>query len=218
MRFAILFLFIHAAALGQSISSSLPKEVVPSERYLFYLHGGVVTGLGDNAINPSAPEWGPYEYLNILDSLQSRGFHVISENRKEGVEDSVYVNKIVKQVDSLLTQEVPAENLLMVGASAGWSIAVYVSSKLKNEDISFVLMGGCWPETYKEYLGIELYGHFLSIIEASDPHQTCGKLFENRTQLSSYQEVTLHTGLSHGFIYKGYQEWIDPVVFWFEQK
>ena len=66
---------------GQSISSFLPKKLTPSGKYLFYLHGGVVTVLGNNAINQSVPEWGPYEYLNILDSLRIRGFNIISENR-----------------------------------------------------------------------------------------------------------------------------------------
>ena len=77
-------------------------------------------------------------------------------------------------------------------------------------------MGGCWPETYKDYLDIQLYGKFLSIIETSDPHGTCYRIFEKRKHLSSYREIKLNTGLSHGFIYKGYKEWIDPIVKWFE--
>lgn len=76
--------------LGQSVSANLPSTLKRSEKFLFYLHGGVVTVLGNNAINQSVPEWGPYEYLNILDSLRKRGFNVISENRKEPVPDSFY--------------------------------------------------------------------------------------------------------------------------------
>jgi len=62
-----IFLLLSVAAFGQSISSFLPARITKSEKYLFYLHGGVVTILGNNAINQSMPEWGPYEYLNILD-------------------------------------------------------------------------------------------------------------------------------------------------------
>ena len=86
-------------------------------------------------------------------------------------------------------------------------------------------MGGCWPETYKDYEATKLYGYFLSIIEASDPHRTCFRIFirkdpneEKSKNISSYEEITLCTGLSHGFIYKGYKEWIDPVVKWFNKK
>ena len=173
---------------GQSISSSLPGKVSPSDQYLFYLHGGVVTVLGNNAINQSVPEWGPYEYSNILDSLRKRGFYIISENRKEGIDDSVYVHKIAKQIDSLFNAKVSPRNIVIVGASAGSNIAIHLSAKMKNDQLKYAIMGGCWPDTYKYCTNIELYGHFLSIIEFSDPHGTCSKIFEERKKISSFSE------------------------------
>lgn len=214
---ALLFLY-QSAAIGQTISSSLPVKISNSEKYLFYLHGGVVTVLGNNAINQSMPEWGPYEYFNILDSLRVRGFNVISENRKDGVADSLYVQKIINQVDSLFKAGVRADNIVVVGASAGWDIGIRVSAKLKNRKLNYVLMGGCWPATYKDYTKMDLYGHFLSIIESTDPHGTCMKIFEGRKNLTSVKEIMLHTGMSHGFFYKGYRHWIDPVVEWYYKK
>ncbi len=208
-------IFSLSIALGQSISSVLPLKIARSEKYMFYLHGGVVTLLGNNAINQSMPEWGPYEYLNILDSLRSRGFNIISENRKEGINDSVYVNKISEQIDSLSKAGVNPENILILGASAGSAITINLSAKLKNSEMRYVVMGGCWPDTYKDYQNIELYGHFLSIIESSDPHGTCSRIFEGRKHIKSYKELLLTMGLSHGFIYKGYKEWIDPIMKWF---
>ena len=204
-------------ASTQSISPFLPKKIVPSENFLFYLHGGVVTVLGNNAINQSVPEWGPYEYLNILDSLRIRGFNIISENRKEGIDDSLYVNKIAMQIDSLFSAKVKPQNILVVGASAGSNITIHLSATLKNNKMKWVVMGGCWPETYKDYLGLELHGHFLSIIESTDPHGTCSKIFEGRKKISSFREITLNMGLSHGFIYKGHKEWIEPIVKWFNE-
>lgn len=217
MKLLLAILFMSTAAIGQTISTHLPSPVNKSEKFLFYLHGGVVTVLGNNAINQSVPEWGPYEYLNILDSLRNRGFNVISERRFERIDDSIYVNKIVSQVDSLWKAGVPSKNILVVGASAGWNITLHVSAKLKNRNMKYVIMGGCWPETYKDYLNLELYGKFLSIIETSDPHGTCSKIFEKRKYVTDYTEIKLNTGLSHGFIYKGYPIWIDPIVDWFEK-
>jgi hypothetical protein len=69
-------------SLAQSISSSLPEKLSAPDQYLFYLHGGVVTVLGNNAVNQSAPEWGPYEYLNILDSLRRRGLTSLVKSAK----------------------------------------------------------------------------------------------------------------------------------------
>jgi Domain of unknown function (DUF5703) len=186
-------------------------------KYLFYTHGGVVTGRGNNAVTEAAPEWGPYEYSNILDSLRRRGFNVFSEIRQKDVDDSVYANKISKQIDSLLKAGVPARNILVSGASAGWNITLHVAALLKNKDMHYVIMGGCWPDTYKDYTNLELYGHFLSIIEKSDPHGTCYMIFDKRKHVESCLEITLTTGLSHGFIYKGHKEWIDPVMMWFNK-
>jgi hypothetical protein len=166
LKTLIVILFISANAIGQTISTNIPVEINKAGKYLFYLHGGVVTVFG--------------------------------------------------QIDTLFRAGVRPENLLLLGASAGSHIVMHVSSRLKNKQIRYVIMGGCWPETYKDYLGIELYGKFLSIVETTDPHGTCYKIFEGRKHLSSHNEIKLNTGLSHGFIYKGHKEWIDPIVRWFE--
>src|SRR6267142_1884721 len=211
IQIVTLCFLLNAVAAGQTIDTFVTKEVKVPERYLFYLHGGVVTDLGNNAINQSVPEWGPYEYLAILDSLRKRNFNVISEIRKKGIADSIYADKIVKQIDSLLKAGAKERNIIVVGASSGSDIVLQVSSRIKSAKLKYVKMGGCWPNTYKEYVDLELHGHFLSIIEATDPHGTCFMVFEGRGGLKSYQEIKLNTGLSHGFIYKGYKEWIDPV-------
>src|SRR5688572_2520538 len=110
--------FISHCSFGQphssssTISATLPAKIEGSQRYLFYLHGGVVTVLGNNAINQSMPEWGPYEYLNILDSLAMRGCNIVSENRREGIDDSVYVNKLARQIDTLFKAKVKPQNIL----------------------------------------------------------------------------------------------------------
>ncbi len=215
--FVSTFLTSIGIAGGQTIGSSLPAKIDVTGKYLFYLHGAVVTELGDNAINQSVPEWGPYEYSNILDSLQRQGFYVISEIRQKGIDDSAYVNKISKQIDSLSEAGVK-KKIMVVGASSGWNVTLGVSSKLKNSKIKYVILGGCWPESYKDYLNTELYGHFLSIIEATDPRGSCYMIFDKRNHVSSYQEIILHTGLSHGFIYKGRREWIEPIMKWFENR
>jgi hypothetical protein len=217
MKFASLstiLLILSLESVAQYAGGTLPHPISRKAKYLFYLHGGVVTDLGDMAVNPGAPEWGPYEYRRILDSLRNRNVNVISEVRKTGVDEGAYVNKISAQIDSLLKKHVRVENILVIGASSGWDIALRVSDKQKNPMLHFVAMGGCWPDTYKEYPNLDLTGHFLSLIEKTDPHGTCLKVFEKRPHTASYREITLNTGLSHGFLYKGYSAWINPVMDW----
>ena len=61
-------------------------------------------------------------------------------------------------------------------------------------------MGGC-RDNDLDYKTFVLHGHF-SIIEKSDPHGTCHRLFENKKHLKSHTEVLLNTGLNHGFYTK----------------
>ena len=211
----VAMLLLHNVSLsGQTISSFLPANIADSQRFLFYLHGGLVSEIGNNAINRSAPEWGPYEYSNILDSLRGEGYNVISEIRRRGSNNQVFIDKIAGQIDTLFKNGVDAAKIILVGASSGWDIVLRVSSRLQNDNLNFVIMGGCWPDTYKEYRSIELYGNFLSIIERSDPHKTCGMIFRNRKRIKSFKEVELDTGLSHGFFYKGRKVWIEPIMAW----
>lgn len=73
-------------------------------------------------------------------------------------------------------------------------------------------MGGCRQDDYKEVEQSGLHGHFLSIIEKSDPRGSCDNLFQMQKRILSYKQIVLNTGLSHGFFYKGRKEWIDPIV------
>ena len=210
---ALLLLFMHGA-VAQTISAALPRPIDNKGRYLFYLHGGVVTVLGDNAINRGAPEWGPYQYSNILDSLRNRGFYVVSERRFEHITDSAYAGKVSSQADSLLQAGVPVENIVIVSASAGWSVSFRVSALLKNSSLRFVKMGGCREYELQEVKGFALYGHFLSIIEKTDPRGSCKALFDQQKGVASFKEVMLNTGLNHGFFYKARKEWMDPISQW----
>ena len=139
---------------------------------------------------------------------------MISEIRKRGIDNQVFIDKITGQIDSLLRNGVDAGKIILVGASSGWDIVLRVAGNLKNDNLNFVIMGGCWPDSYKEYSSIELHGNFLSIIERSDPHKTCGMIFRNGKRIKSFKEIELNTGLSHGFFYKGRKVWIEPIVTW----
>ena len=213
---SIVICLLQASAPAQHIQRDLPITIDRTANYLFYLHGGVVTVKGDNAINDPVPEYGPYQYSRILDTLQAHGFYVISERRLPGVDDSVYARKIAQQVDTLLKAKVATSKIILVGASAGSNIVLLVSGRLKNPEMKYVIMGGCSPDIYTYYLNVNIEGHFLSIIESSDSRGTCGKIFENRKRVKSFREIKLETGLNHGFIYKPYAAWLDPVLQWFQ--
>jgi hypothetical protein len=206
-----LFLFFYNAT-AQSITSSLPKKINPKSKYIFYLHGRIVEEQGVNAVHN---EHGRYEYQKILDTLKNAGFNIISEVRPKDTDPEFYANKVINQIDSLLKAKVAPENITVVGASKGAWITIFISSKLKNAQVNFVIMGTCRDNLNYSLDEFQVCGNILSIYEKSDPWgSSCQKLFGARDCLGKYKEIELNLGLGHGFLYKPYKEWVIPTIEW----
>lgn len=95
---------------GQTTDAFASKKIDPQQKYLFYLHGGIVQEQGINAVSP---QFGAYKYKNIVDTLRSFGYHLITEVRPKGTIEIAYAEKVAKQIDSLLRAKVPPENMLL---------------------------------------------------------------------------------------------------------
>lgn len=205
----LLIIQITAQRTQGVILTAPPKKVDTSARYLFYLHGRIV----ERGRRPESPQYGFYEYDQILETFKQRGFVVISEQRREGTDVEQYAEKVAKQVRQLLKAGVSPRNITIVGASQGSYIAMLASTHLKNPDVNFVLMAGCTAEA--RYLSlVNLHGKVLSIYEQTDGAGSCEKYRADATGLSKYEELQLRTGLRHGFIYRPMIEWIDPTIAW----
>ena len=195
--------------IQQTILSEPPKKVDTSARYLFYLHGRIV----EESRRPISPQYGAYEYDEILNTFKSRGFVVISEQRRKGTEVEQYATKVTEQVKQLLKAGVPPRNITIVGASQGSFIAMLASTHLKNRDVKFVFIAGCAAEA--GFLDmVDLHGNVLSIYEKSDGAGTCEKFRADATGIAKYEELQLQTGLRHGFIYRPMTEWVEPAISW----
>jgi hypothetical protein len=168
-----------------------PSSIDPEDQYLFYLHGKIIEDQGIPAVSP---EFGKYEYQAILEQLSGYGFVVISAG-------------------------VPAKNIIVVGASKGGAIAIFVSHFLENEEVNIVLMGICHPDYVEDLIRdkIFLYGNILSIYDFVDEFAgSCQELFslsEGRG-LSKSNEIVLDIGTGHGILYQPLDDWILPVVQW----
>jgi hypothetical protein len=183
------------------------------QQYLFYLHGMIIENQGPDAVSP---EYGKYEYRNILSTFTNEKFTVISEVRAKGTDPETYARKVVKQIDSLIKKGTKPQNITVVGASKGCVIAIYVSSFLKNKDVNFVFLAGCFSGMAEGSPGINFCGNILSIYERSDDiGRSCAAL-KKRSSLAvpHYKEIELNTGLKHGFLYRPLKEWVGPAVSW----
>ena len=195
---------------------AFPDAIDPAKQYMFYLHGKIIEDQGIPAVSP---DFGPYEYEAILGELASYGFEVISEPRSKNTDVVAYARKIIGQITDLLNAGVPAENIIVLGASKGAAIAIYVSHLLANDEVNYVLMAICHPDEVEALMQerVTLYGNVLSIYDACDEFAgSCQELFsisEGRG-LSTHEEIILDVGLGHGILYQPMDEWIAPVIQW----
>jgi hypothetical protein len=193
-----------------------PESIDPSRKYMFYLHGKIVEDQGITAISP---DYGPYEYIAILEKLGGFGFVVISEIRQKNSDPIEYANRVFEQVKSLLDGGVSPKNITIVGASKGAGIAILVSNKVDNPGINYVLLGTCNPDDLQKNIrdNIFLTGNVLSIFDSIDEYSgSCEKLFSfsEGKGLANHNELILHVGTGHGILYKPLDEWVLPVVEW----
>lgn len=201
---------------AQSISTSVPINPDIYGTYLFYLHGGVVQDQGANAISQY---YGKYEYQSILDTLKNHGFYIVSEVRPKNTKEKEYANKLKNQIDALIRLGVSDKNIIVVGASSGAYIALETSILNNNPNIRFVLLGLCSEYALKYFQPFQknFSGQFLSIYESSDSKGTCFSIFEELDDHSSFTEIELEMGIDHAYLFKPYDDWVDPLINWIKK-
>ena len=87
------------------------------------------------------------------------------------------------------------------------------SKIIANSEIKYVLMGLCGDyaiNLYKSEAG-SFQGNFYSVFERSDSKGSCAPIFSSLAGGSKFSELELNMGKDHGFLYKPYDEWVDPV-------
>lgn len=197
-----------------TIWKDVPEKVDPNARYMFYLHGMIVENEG---IRPTSPLYGVYEYEQILDTLASKGFIVISEARPKGTVVTEYAAKVVGQINALLKAGVSPRHITVVGASRGGGIAIAASSQLKNRDVNFVIMAACGNSDIYKTFRPDLWGNVLSIYDYKDTVGPCEDFFAKATGLNRHRQIEVKLGVGHGLLYRPLKEWVDPVVEWASQ-
>jgi len=193
------------------IVAAVPSQIDPGARYLFYLHGAIIERAG---VRPKHPQFGIYEYQEILEVFAGRGFVVISEARPAGTDGKAYAAKVAEQVRALIAGGVSHWHITVVGFSKGGGIAITASSILAEKRLNFVFMGACgpWLDSRPE---IVPNGRMLALREASDNLVgSCDGLFARAAGNGEREEITLELGGGHGAFYRPRPEWIEPIVEW----
>ena len=197
-----------------AVHTVVPETPDPAAHYLIYLHGSIIETQGRR---PTHPDYGVYEYDEILDALAARGFQVISEARPAGTKVPAYAEKVAAQVRALVAAGVPAGHIGVAGHSKGGLITVGASSLLDPVDfagVRYVVMAGCFRGG-SPIRGLRLSGHILSIYDEADRLAgSCDTIFANAPGAEETNEIILHKGLGHGAFYRPMDEWLDPLTAW----
>lgn len=190
---------------------ALPVHAAP---VVYYLHGKFVEEHSDDAVHP---EHGRYDYAGILAALRRDGATVVSERRAKDTDVSAYADRIVSDIRALIAQGVPASDIAVVGASKGAVIGALVSARLAEDEVAFVLMGACndWLEATWHP---RLHGRVLSIHDADDTiARGCADIASRSRRLAAFEEIELHTGRGHGFLYRPDETWVAPALAWIDR-
>ena len=193
------------------ITADVPGELDPNRHYAIFLHGKIIE---DQGIDAESPEFGVYEYQAQLAYLADAGVNVISAVRPAGTDPMEYASLVGEQVIGMQASGVPAENISVVGVSKGALIALLVSSRLIDPEVSYVILAVC-GDWLSDAPQINLKGRVLSIFEVSDEFgQSCMPLAERSHGIAAFHELSLDTGLGHGAFYRADPDWLDPTVAW----
>jgi hypothetical protein len=155
--------------------------------------------------------FGVYDLPALSDALGSRGAVVISQQRPKDTDYIAFAGSVVSQVEKLVAAGVPEDHIAVVGFSKGGAIALRVSSFLRRPNVRFVLLAGCWREDEPQ---VSLTGRVLSIREKSDelaPH-SCRPLAGRAEKPTSFEEIVIDTGKSHGAFYLPRAVWTKPTL------
>lgn len=208
---AIALSLCSTVAIAEAIYEEFPSRINPDEKYVFYSHGLIVEG---NDETPTHPQYGKYEFPSIKRKLfEIGGFNLIAHHRPENTDIDQYVNLLGSWVVSLIEAGVDPSAITLIGFSRGAHLTALTASQLQGYEINTVLMASCFDGDIASNPPISLTGRLLSIFESTDTAGPCGKLAA-RSQLSSFDEISIATGRKHGAFYVPLEVWLDPIEEW----
>jgi len=194
-----------------TVYSTVPDQINPNGSYVFYIHGKIIETEGINAVSP---EFGVYEFEEILEYFADAGLNVIGEVRDSPPDPEQYAEHVSEGIRYLMDSGVRPDQITVVGFSKGGGLTILISDLVKNPNLNYVLIGICgdWIDR-----NLELTGRVLSLYEENDIYgSSCQELADRSPSLTSFQEIQYRTGKGHGAFYQANPLWMDPVIDWIE--
>ncbi|MBN2643590.1 MAG: hypothetical protein JXR78_18200 [Victivallales bacterium] len=113
-----------------AVFKSLPTQILPHKKYLFYLVGDIGEGMTAQ------------EFSRISEELVKLGFLVICNPVRNSGYTKRYIDGISAEVKSLLTAGVPAKNIVLLGYSCGGMAALQIATEQNNPGLNYIIIAG----------------------------------------------------------------------------
>jgi hypothetical protein len=198
---------------GQELYEKFPTQINANDKYVFYAHGLIVEGENQT---PEHPEYGIYDFPSIKEKLfELGGFNLIAHHRPKDTDVDKYVELFTSWVNSLLESGVLASNITLIGFSRGRHLTALTAGRFNSHEINTVLMAGCANGDMVFEPPIKISGRLLSIYETTDTLGSCHKL-ASRSNLTSFDEHFITTGLKHGAFYTPLEAWLRHIREWIQ--
>lgn len=215
MKTKIILIPILLLLIFTNCQSSKKSENPNNENnYVFFIHNKF---LEENPDGTFADKYNvTVDYKGILQSFKNDGFLVFSEKRSTKANERAFANKVVSQIDSLISKGVQPNHITVIGTSKGGYIAQFVSTFAKNPNLNFVFIGSFQDTDIEEIPAIQFCGNILTIYEKSDIFGVSAirRKETSKLKINHFKEIELNTGLKHGFLYIASDEWIKPCKMW----
>ncbi|NMP16334.1 alpha/beta hydrolase [Thalassotalea sp. Y01] len=189
---------------------TFPQTINAADKYVFYSHGYIVEGANST---PRHKEWGVYDFPLIKQQLKDDDYHLIAYHRAAHTDPFEHAKLLAQDVNRLITAGVDAENITLLGFSRGGAISILTANELKSDKVNTIILAGC-AGLIKHNADVQVYGAVFSIFETSDKVGSCDFLVQRSDNVSSFTEISISTGKSHGAFYLPRDEWLQPVKRW----
>lgn len=210
----VLTLTLSRGAGAQGIVASVPEDIDPAARYVFYLADEIVTPANPE---PRHPDHGVYQYLQIANQLMTRGFVVVTRPRETTEHPYLVAEDIARQIRRLLDAGVSAANIGILGAGQGAAITVLVTTQLRNPGLQVVVLSLCAEAFIDFWIAHNelLCGNVLSMYarDAKD-RGPCHRYLEHCATAEVREHRDLPIAGGTGFHFRASAEWLLPALEW----
>lgn len=146
----------------------------------------------------------------ITQAFIEQGFtvHTLSLEPKDR---AAQARTVAREVRALMAGGIAAEDISVVGAG---DFTALVSAATGNQQINYVLLGGCDALLKSEYR-FRMSGHVLGIRDSADSaSHSCRALWQGSPRVQERRDMVVETGLGAALFDTPQAAWMDPALNW----